>query len=77
MKVRLLSKLEKSMLEKFRKPFESLLFSIILLKIISFFKEEEKDESDLNFEIIDERDESIKRLNIKRLMNVNCRRFLF
>ena len=74
MKIRLLSKLEKPMLEKFRKPFKSLLFSIILFKIILLYKKEkknEKDESDLNFRIVDEKGESIE-----RLINVNCLYFL-
>ena len=62
------------MLKKFRKPPESLLFSIILFKIIFFCKEEKKNEeneNDLNFRIINERDE-----NIKRFINVNCFRSL-
>ena len=57
------------MLKKFRKPPELLLFLIILFKIVFFYKEEKKNEenkSDLNFRIINEKDE-----NIKRLMNVN------
>ena len=58
------------MLKKFQKSSESLLFSIILLKIILFYKKEKENESNLNFRIVDERDE-----NIKRLINVNCRRF--
>ena len=68
------------MLKKFRKPSELLLFSIILLKIILFYKEEKKNEeneNNLNFRIVDERDKNIKRFNIKRLVNVNCRRSLF
>ena len=68
------------MLKKFRKPFESLLFSIILLKIILFCRKEkknEKNENDLNFRIVDERNKNLKRLDIKRLMNINCRRSLF
>ena len=59
------------MLKKFRKPSESLLFSIILLKIILFCKKEKKDEenkSDLNFRIVNEKDE-----NIKRFININYR----
>ena len=51
------------MLKKFRKPSELLLFSIILLKIILFYKEEkenEKNENNLNFRIIDEKNENIK-----------------
>ena len=74
MKIRLLSRLEKSVLEKFRKPSESLLFSIILFKIIFFYKEEkenEENENNLNFQIIDERNE-----NIKRFINVNYLRSL-
>ena len=74
----MLSKLKKSMLKKFRKPPESLLFSIILSKIILFYKKEKKDEeneNDLNFRIVNEKDENIERFNIKRLINVNCRRF--
>ena len=65
------------MLTKFRKSFISLLFSIILFKIILFCKKEKKDEeneNNLNFRIVDERNENIKRLNIKRSVNVNCRR---
>ena len=68
------------MLKKFRKSFESLLISIILLKIILFCKEEKKDEenkSDLNFRIVDERDENIERFDIKRLVSVNCRYSFF
>ena len=75
MKIRLLSKLRKPMLKKFRKPFKSLLFSIILLKIVFFYKEEKENkenENDLNFRIVNEKDESIK-----RLMNVNYRRSFF
>ena len=63
------------MLEKFRKPSESLLFSIILLKIVFLYREKkknEKNENDLNFRIVDERGESIK-----RFINVNYLRFLF
>ena len=63
------------MLEKFRKPSELLLFSIILLKIILFYKEEKENkenENNLNFRIVNERDK-----NIKRFMNINCRRSLF
>ena len=78
--IRLLSKLKKSILEKFRKPLESLLFSIILLKIILFCRKEKKNEeneNNLNFRIVDERNENIKRLNIKRFMNINCRYSLF
>ena len=48
MKVRLLSKLKKSMLKKFRKSPKSLLFSTILFKIIFFYKEEKKDEENEN-----------------------------
>ena len=58
------------MLEKFRKPPESLLFSIILFKIILFYKKKKKNEeneNNLNFRIVDEKDE-----NIKRFMNINC-----
>ena len=79
MKIRLLSKLRKPILKKFRKPSESLLFSIILLKIIFLYKKEkenEKNENKLNFQIVNERNENIKRLNIKRFININCRRFL-
>ena len=64
------------MLKKFRKPSESLLFSIILFKIILFYKEKKKDEenvNDLNFRIVDERGESIERFDIKRFVGVNCR----
>ena len=63
------------MLEKFRKPFKSLLFSVILFKIILFYKKEKKneeDENNLNFRIVNERNE-----NIKRFINVNCLRSLF
>ena len=63
------------MLEKFRKPFKLLLFPIILLKIILFYKEEKKNKenkNDLNSRIVNKRDE-----NIKRLVNVNYRYFLF
>ena len=76
MKVRLLSKLKKQMLAKFRKPPESLLFSVILLKIILFCKKEKKNEeneNDLNFRIVNERDESIRRFDMKRFGDVNCR----
>ena len=65
------------MLTKFRKPLELLLFSIILLKIILVYKKEKKNEEnedDLNFQIVDEKNENIKRLNIKRLVNINYRR---
>ena len=57
------------MLKKFRKPPKSSLFLIILFKIILFCKEEEeneKNENNLNFRIVNERDESIK-----RFINVN------
>ena len=80
MKVRLLSRLEKPILKKFRKPSELLLFSVILLKIILFYKKEkknEKNENDLNFRIINNSGENIERLDIRRLMNVNCYYFLF
>ena len=63
------------MLKKFRKSPESLLFSIILFKIILFYKEEEEDEeneNNLNFRIVNEKDE-----RIERLMSVNCRRSFF
>ena len=66
------------MLTKFRKPSKSLLFSVNLLKIIFFYKKEKENEenkNDLNFRIVDERDENIKRLNIKRFENINCRHF--
>ena len=79
MKIRLLSRLKKSMLAKFRKSLKSLLFSIILLKIILFYKEEkknEKNENNLNFRIINERNENIKLFDINRFINVNYRRFL-
>ena len=59
------------MLTKFRKPPESLLFSIILLKIILFCREEkknEKNENNLNFRIVNEKNESIKQFNIKRFI---------
>ena len=62
------------MLKKFRKSSESLLFSV-LFKIIFFYKKEKKneeDENDLNFRIVNERDEKIR-----RLMNVNCRYSFF
>ena len=67
------------MLTKFRKPSKSLLFPIILLKTILFYKKEKKNEeneNNLNFRIVNERDKNIGRLDIKRFMNVNCRRFL-
>ena len=76
MKIRLLSRLKKPILTKFRKPPESLLFLIILLKIIFLYREEKKNEknkNDLNFWIVDERDKNIKRFDIKRFMNVNRR----
>ena len=63
------------MLEKFRKSSESLLFSIILSKIVFFYKEEKKDEeneNDLDFRIVDERGE-----NIERFVNVNYLRSFF
>ena len=75
MKIRLLSKLEKPILEKFRKPPKSLLFPVILFKIIFLYKEEKKNEeneNNLNFRIVNERDE-----NIKRFINVNYLRSLF
>ena len=68
------------MLTKFRKSFIILLFSIILFKIVLFYKKEKKDEeneNDLDFRIVDEKNESIKRFDIRRLVNVNCRRFFF
>ena len=68
------------MLKKFRKSSESLLFSIILLKVIFLYEKEKKNEeneNNLNFRIVNERDKSIKRLNIKRFMNINCRRSFF
>ena len=66
----MLSRLEKSVLKNFRKSPELLLFSVILLKIIFFYKKDDKNEenkNDLNFRIVNERGEKIK-----RLMNVNC-----
>ena len=57
------------MLTKFRKPPELLSFSIILLKIILFCKEKKKNEENENnlyFQIVDERDESIRWFDIKR-----------
>ena len=61
------------MLTKFRKPPISLLFSIILLNLYKEEKEEKKKKNNLNFRIINERDkdENIKRLDIKRLININ------
>ena len=58
------------MLKKIRKPFKLLLFSIILLKIILFYKKEKKNEeneNNLNFRIVNEKDKSIRRLNIVKI----------
>ena len=74
-KVRL-SKLRKSILKKLRNSSESLLFSIILLKIILLNEKEgnfkssknkENAKSDLDFRIADEENKRIKHLNV----NVN------
>ena len=74
-KVRL-SKLRKSILKKLRNSSESLLFSIILLKIILLNEKEgnfkssknkEDAKSDLDFRIVDEENKRIKHLNV----NVN------
>ena len=59
------------MLAKFRKPPISLLFSVILSNSYKEEKKEKDDESDLNFRIVDERGENIKRLDIERLIGVN------
>ena len=68
-----LSRLKKPILKKLRNPLKSLLFSIILLKIILLGEKEEnfklsknkKDvKNDLNFRIINEKSEEIKRLNV-------------
>ena len=57
------------MLKKFRNPLKSLLFPMILLKTIFFCKEKKKNEenkNNLNFRIVDEKNEKIK-----RFVNVN------
>ena len=68
-----MSELRKSILKKLRNLLKSLLFSIILLKIVlsdgkggnfKSSKNKEDVENDLNFRIVDEKSEEIKRLNV-------------
>ena len=64
------------MLKKLRNPSKLLLFSIILFKISLSYREKkknEKNENDLNFRIVNEKNEKIERLNV----NINCRHFFF
>ena len=72
----MLSKLKKSILKKLRNSSKLLLFLIILLKIILLDEKKENFKSlkdkkdvknDLNFRIVNEKSEKIKRLNV----NVN------
>ena len=71
MKTRLFPGLTKPILTKFRKPLILLLFSIILSNLYKEEKKEKNNENNLNFHIVDEKNESIKRLDIKRLVNIN------
>ena len=67
--------IKKPILKKFRNSFELLLFSIILLKIVFFYKKEKKNEgnkNDLYFRIVNEKNE-----RIKRFISVNYRYSLF
>ena len=68
-----MSRLGKSILKKLRNSLKLLLFLIILLKIILFdekeknfksLKDKKNVKSDLNFRIVDEKSEKIKRLNV-------------
>ena len=72
-KVRLLSRLRKSILKKLRNSLRLLLFSIILLKItfldekkgnFKSLKDKKDVKNDLNFRIVDEKNKGIKRLNV-------------
>ena len=69
----MLSELKKSILKKLRNSLKSLLFSIILLKITLFdekgenfksLKDKKDVKNDLNFRIINEKSEKIKRLDV-------------
>ena len=60
--------IKKPILEKLRNPPELILFSIILLKIIFFCREEKENvkinKSNLSFRIVDEKNEKIKLFNV-------------
>ena len=75
-KIRLLSKLKKSILKQLRNSLKSLLFLIILLKItllnekkrnFKSLKNKENIKDDLDFRIANKENEKIKRFN----MNIN------